>query len=223
MGERLKRALIVLAKCWGIALVCVLIPIAHFILVPGFLIAGFVMFFVVLNAEFLFKKAGEHEAEKIAALVNSAYRGDSSRKGWTTEADLVGGLRIDREGVLKHMSEPGAWFEVAYDNKNEMVASVFLKEEPEGVLYLGMFAVNPDLQGQSIGKKFLEHVEQLVLKKKLKAIRITVIHLREELIAYYERRGFVKTGKSEPFLYNDPREGIALRNDLKLIELKKTV
>ena len=166
-----------------------------------------------------FRKAVAADAPRITEIVNQAYRG--SGNSWTSEAHLVGGLRTTEAGILDHMGEPGAWFELTILDE-KIVGSVYLKAESKSVLYLGMFAVDPTLQGQALGRQFLEHVEEHAIQQGFKRIRMTVIHLRTELIAYYERRGYNRSDSPEsPFPFNDPNIGVPLVSGLRLVELVK--
>jgi len=153
-----------------------------------------------------FRKAGISDIPSLHSLVNSAYRGDSSKKGWTTEAELLDGQRTDPEGLREMISGPDSQIELAVDDE-KILGCVYIKRE-EDQLYFGMLTVNPELQTQGIGKKLLLRVEVIAQELGLKTIRMTVIGQREELIAFYERRGYRRTGKTEPFPDHDPRFGL---------------
>lgn len=154
----------------------------------------------------IFKKAEFSDAIQINTLVNSAYRGDSSRAGWTTEADLLGGQRTDPDGIIEMIKAPHSRIELALMG-DEILGCVYISEEPNAT-YFGMLTVNPLFQNKSIGKMLLSRVEELAKESGKTTIRMTVISSRKELIEYYERRGFKWTGKVEPFPENDPRFGI---------------
>lgn len=151
-----------------------------------------------------FRKATFEDAEKLNELVNSAYRGDSSRAGWTTEADLLDGQRTDVDGI-KEMIHADR-IEMVLDG-DEIQGCIYIKKE-ESSVYFGMLTVKPTLQSQGVGKLLLQRLEELTREWNLKKIRMTVINSRKELIAFYERRGFRWTGETEPFPQNDPRFGI---------------
>ena len=153
-----------------------------------------------------FRTATPTDALALSQLVNSAYRGDSSKKGWTTEADLLGGQRTDAEKILEMIQDPCSRIELAMEN-DQILGCVYLKQENE-TLYFGMLTVNPDLQAKGIGKLLLNHLETVARHLKCHTIRMTVISVRTELIAFYERRGYQFTGKTEPFPENDPRFGL---------------
>lgn len=152
----------------------------------------------------IFRKAELTDAEKIVELVNSAYRGESSKAGWTTEADLLGGQRTDAEGI-KEMIEQDR-IELLLESQ-DILGCIYIRKESEA-LYFGMLTVRPTLQNKGSGKLLLNHLEDLALDWGYKKIRMTVINSRKELIAYYERRGYQWTGETEPFPENDPRFGI---------------
>lgn len=153
-----------------------------------------------------FRTALPSDADALNLLVNSAYRGDSSKKGWTTEADLLGGQRTDAEKILEMINDPSARIELAVEN-NAILGCVYLKKENES-LYFGMLTVNPELQARGIGKLLLIHLENVARAWQCHTIRMTVISQRSELIAFYERRGYLRTGNTEPFPNNDPRFGL---------------
>jgi N-acetylglutamate synthase-like GNAT family acetyltransferase len=153
-----------------------------------------------------FRKAELNDIEKLHHLVNSAYRGDFSKKGWTTEADLLGGQRTDPEGLREMIHTPHSQIELAL-NEGEILGCVYLRNESDAV-YFGMLTVNPEQQTQGLGKQLLSRVEELTRAWGKNTIRMTVIGQRHELIAFYERRGYQRTGKTEPFPDHDPRFGL---------------
>ncbi len=170
-----------------------------------------------------FKKADLSLAEQISGLVNSCYRGDLSKKGWTTEADILGGQRTDREKIQEIISKANSQIEVAFNEAGELIACVEMKRESSEVAYFGMLAVSPLGQGHGAERQMLERVEEVARSWGCKILRATVIHVREELIQYYERRGFRRTGKTEPFPYDDPRFGIPKVQGLSFIEIAKNL
>jgi predicted N-acetyltransferase YhbS len=146
-------------------------------------------------------KAEKQDAEQIAALVNSAYRGESSQQGWTTEADLLTGLRTEAEEILRLISSDDSMF-LLCKAKVDLIGSVHLQKQAEQVC-LGMLAVNPPLQGRGIGKQLLFAAE--LAAQQTWAVNksvMTVISCRSELIAFYERRGYRRTGVSKKFPVN---------------------
>jgi N-acetylglutamate synthase-like GNAT family acetyltransferase len=145
------------------------------------------------------------DALSISNLMNKAYRGDSARKGWTHEADLIGGIRTDEEQVKEIISSNHGSYHLM-EEEGRLMALVFL--QPKGnSLYLGSLTVDPDLQANGIGRKLLEYAEEVAVDQKLGKIKMTVITNRIELIAWYERRGYINTLIKEPFPMGNPKFG----------------
>jgi ribosomal protein S18 acetylase RimI-like enzyme len=167
-----------------------------------------------------FRRATLADVPAIVSLVESAYRGDASRVGWTTEADLLDGQRTDAEAVASLISNPTSRILLA-ESEDGLLGSVLLSDEGEGA-YLGMFAVRPGGQGRGVGSALLGEVERVSLHELGRRFtRMTVLVQRPELIAWYERRGYRRTGEREPFPYGDPRLGLPRRDDLAFEVLRK--
>lgn len=146
----------------------------------------------------IIRKAIADDAPRIVALVNAAYRGDSSRMGWTTEADLLEGIRTDRAEIMAILDDQDAMLLVAVSDA-AIVASVHLQKNADAA-FLGMFAVNPRAQGTGIGKQMLVAAERQVQAAwNVRRMRMKVINVRHELIAFYERRGYLRTGVVQEF------------------------
>ncbi|MEY4515455.1 MAG: hypothetical protein RLZZ450_7577 [Pseudomonadota bacterium] len=171
------------------------------------------------------------DVDAIVALVESAYRGDASRVGWTTEADLLDGQRTDRDEVEGLIKSPHARFTLAFVAASEgvassagdslLVGSVLLELSP-GRAYVGMVSVRPEFQARGVGRALLTECERIVRNEQPESrLRITVIGLRTELITWYERRGFRRTGEREAFPYGQPRFGLPRRADLYFEVLEK--
>ena len=159
------------------------------------------------------------DADQIVALVNMAYRGEQSRLGWTTEADLLEGYRTDREQVLALLSQPNSLFIVGRNQKQCL--AVLLAQRESAQVEFSMFAVQPLLQNQGMGKALLNYAEQLVrLRWQVRKAVMQVISVREELIAFYLRRGYIITGRSRPFPVN-ANLWTAKVTGLNLMELEK--
>jgi ribosomal protein S18 acetylase RimI-like enzyme len=160
-----------------------------------------------------FSRATAGDAEAIVALVESAYRGDASRAGWTTEADLLDGQRTDADGVRAAIASADGLVVLAR-REGRLVGCANLQREP-GSAYFGMFAVVPGLQGGGIGDGLLRECERIAREEwKLPRLHMSVIWLRTELIDWYRRRGYRETGERRPFPYGDPRFGQPRRDDL---------
>ena len=167
-----------------------------------------------------FRAATPADLDALVELVTSAYRGDVSKQGWTTEADMLEGQRIDPDVLLQDIQRLKSRVVVA-EQDNRMLACAHVAEQ-EGTGYFGMFAVRPDLQGTGTGKLLLAETERIVRDEwRLPAMRMTVIDIRDELIAFYERRGYRRTGITRPFPYGDERFGIPKRDDLRFEILRK--
>jgi len=170
--------------------------------------------------ELQFRAANIDDIDALVVLVTSAYRGDVSKQGWTTEADFLDGNRIDRDVLRKDIERPRSTVLIA-ERDGAMLACAHVCEE-DGAGYFGMFSVQPNLQGGGVGKAVLEEAERIVRDDwGLPAMRMTVIDIRDELIAFYVRRGYALTGIKKPFPYGDPRYGIPKRDDLRFEVLEK--
>ena len=169
-----------------------------------------------------FRHATLADINALVMLVTSAYRGDASKQGWTTEADLLDGQRIDPEVLRKDIERERSLIVIA-EREAQLLACVHVAED-DGAGYLGMFSVKPDLQGSGVGKLLLVEAERIARDEwKLPAMRMTVIDIRDELIAFYERRGYRRTGVTKPFPYGDERFGIPKRDDLRFEVLEKSL
>ena len=169
-----------------------------------------------------YRHATTDDIAAIVALVESAYRGEVSKQGWTTEADLLDGQRTDPEGVRALIEAPDGRILLAED-ASRLLASAHL-ERHGAWAYFGMFAVRPDLQGGGIGNAVLAECERIAREEwGCGEMRMTVISVRPELIAWYERRGYRATGETRPFPYGDPRFGLPRRDDLEFIVLAKAL
>jgi ribosomal protein S18 acetylase RimI-like enzyme len=151
--------------------------------------------------------ADEKDIPALVSLMDSAYRGENSKQGWTSEADLfIGERRTDEPTVANLMEKPGAVF-LKYVNEDGEIEGCVLLHKKENRLYLGMFSVSPKTQGKGIGKKMLSAADEYALKQNCNLIYMTVITVREELIAWYERNGYQRTGRVLPFPV-DERYGV---------------
>jgi ribosomal protein S18 acetylase RimI-like enzyme len=174
-----------------------------------------------------FRTANHDDIPALVALVTSAYRGEVSKQGWTTEADLLDGQRIDPEMLDADLTQPQSLILLAEDGAR-LIACARIAVEPaeDGVpsAYFGMFSVSPESQGSGIGKSMLAEAERIAHETlACTRIRMTVIDCRDELIAYYVRRGYRRTGIKKPFPYGDPRYGLPKRDDLQFEILEKTL
>jgi ribosomal protein S18 acetylase RimI-like enzyme len=161
------------------------------------------------------------DAPAVTELVQRAYRGDSSRAGWTTEADLLDGQRIDVDGVTRKI-ENGTGEVLIGLNEEQLVACCELEHRGTAA-YFGMFAVEPTLQGAGVGRVMLQAAEQRAADWAVTTVEMTVIAQRTELIEWYERRGYSRTGEARAFPYGDEAFGLPRREDLVFVVLEKSL
>ena len=169
-----------------------------------------------------FRSATHADIDAVVALVESAYRGDASRAGWTTEADFLEGRRTGPDDVLAQIERPLSRILLAERDGELLACALVAIENDTG--YFGMFSVRPNLQNAGMGNAVLAEAERIAREEwKLPSMRMTVIDIRTELIAWYERRGYRRTGIFKPFPYGDERFGIPKRTDLRFEILEKTL
>lgn len=150
----------------------------------------------------IFRHATINDSSVLSSLLNRSYRGESSRAGWTTEADLLSGKRINEAGLLQLLNDPDSLILIAQTN-NVITATIHAHRENDTV-HFGLFAVESTMQGNGIGKALLAYAESEVYNQwKITTAIMEVISLRSELIAYYERRGYVQTGETIAFPQSD--------------------
>ncbi|WP_415952991.1 GNAT family N-acetyltransferase [Streptomyces sp. KLOTTS4A1] len=170
--------------------------------------------------DLVYRDATHADVDTLVALIESSYRGDTSRAGWTTEADLLDGQRTDAEGVRGVIDAADSRL-VVVQRDGELVACCQLEHRGEAA-YFGMFSVRPGLQGAGLGKAVLAEAERFAREEwGVHGMQMTVIAQREDLIAWYERRGYRRTGEFTDFPYGDERFGVPLRPDLKFELLVK--
>jgi ribosomal protein S18 acetylase RimI-like enzyme len=151
-------------------------------------------------------------------LINSAYRGETSKQGWTTEANLLEGKRITEDELIEIIENKDNTI-LKFTESNVIIGCVLLVNKGRK-LYLGMLTVSPELQNSGVGKKLLQEAEAHALALNLPKIVMTVISIREELIAWYKRHGYQDTGVREPFPLNDT-DAIIASHPLEFIVMEK--
>jgi predicted N-acetyltransferase YhbS len=157
------------------------------------------------------------------ALIESAYRGEASRAGWTTEADLLDGQRTDPQELGEIIADPDQALLVAWQGR-EAVACVRIVKLAEGMGYFGMLSVRPTLQAAGMGRRMVAEAEQALARRfGAGRVRIQVFPQRETLIAWYERLGYVATGETAPFPYGDLSFGEPRRDDLYFVLFEKAL
>jgi ribosomal protein S18 acetylase RimI-like enzyme len=168
----------------------------------------------------MLNRANENDIPQLLQVINAAYRGNESRKGWTTEANLIDGeIRTDKQ-VLQTLIRKRGSVILKFIQENEIVGCVHL-ENQNGKLHLGMLSVSPSMQGKNIGKTLLRAAEEYAAANNVGRIVMHVINLRHELIDWYERHGYKKTGETKPFPL-DHKFGIP-RQSLEFIVLEKKI
>ncbi|WP_122465345.1 GNAT family N-acetyltransferase [Brevundimonas lutea] len=171
----------------------------------------------------MIRRASRDDAPALHALIERAYRGEASRAGWTTEADLLDGQRTDREEIAEILADPMRRLLTAWRG-GVLIGCVLIADRSGGVGYLGMLSVDPGLQGAGVGGRLVEAAEAALARDfGARRVRMQVIRQREALIAWYIRRGYRPTGETAPFPYGNARFGRPLRDDLAFVVLEKTL
>ncbi|WP_165185266.1 GNAT family N-acetyltransferase [Caulobacter soli] len=153
----------------------------------------------------IFAPAAPSEFPAIVDLVNSAYRGQGAQAGWTTEAGYIDGQRIDLESLKQDLAEaPNAVLLTLRDETDgPLLGCVWIEPDADvaegDTWYLGMLTIRPDLQDRQLGRALLAHGEAYAAGRGARRVRMTVVHLRDTLIAWYQRRGYALTGERKPF------------------------
>ena len=166
----------------------------------------------------MIQKATLEDIPLLNKLVNSAYRGESSRTGWTTEADLLDGTRTDENAIKAFFAESGSTI-LKFIDEGKIIGCVRLVKHGSQ-LYLGMFAVDPMVQNKGVGKKILVAAEEEARSQDCTSIDMTVISVRKELIDWYKRNGYIEVGERKPMVFDNPSGGIP-KKDLYFITLEK--
>jgi GNAT superfamily N-acetyltransferase len=161
------------------------------------------------------------DVDAIVMLVESAYRGESSRAGWTTEADLLDGQRTDHAAVREAVDRPGSVV-LLTPRVGPPLGCCHLEQRADRICYFGMFAVSPTEQSAGVGRRLLVEAERFArVQWDANVMEMTVITQRRDLIAWYERRGYSSTGEIRPFPHGDERFGLPRRDDLAFEVLAK--
>lgn len=168
-----------------------------------------------------FRAATTADIETLHALVESAYRGASAKVGWTHEADLLDGQRTDADELSDIINDKEQTITLAFID-DKLAGCVNVSNRGDGRGYLGMLTVDPQRQAGGLGRQLIEVAEQGAASGfGARVMEMTVIAQRKELIAYYERRGYVLTSETRPFPLHDPRFGDAKRDDLYFVVMEK--
>ncbi len=170
--------------------------------------------YTVTQQQWEFRPATAHDVQQVVELIESAYRGDASRAGWTTEADLLGGQRTDQLEIEEILANPKARLILCCSG--ETLMGCILVRNDEGSAYVGMLAVSPPYQRRQLGRQLLAEAERVAQREfHAQNAKMTVIAQREDLIHWYVRRGYTVTRRREPFPYGNSRFGLPKRPDLE--------
>jgi ribosomal protein S18 acetylase RimI-like enzyme len=175
--------------------------------------------------QMLLKPAVEADYAAIVDLANLAFRGSGPIASWNTEAVFIEGQRLN-ESLLREdlAAKPEAQLLMYRDDPDgPLLGTVLLEERKEGVWYLGLLTIRPDLQKRQLGRGLLAAAEDFARARGGRRIRMTVVNVRDTLIAWYRRRGYRLTGETQPFPYGDERFGRPLRDDLHFVVLEKDI
>ncbi len=168
-------------------------------------------------------RATEADHQEIVALANLAYRGKGSGASWNVEDGIIEGARLTEPQLREDLAaKPDAQLLLYRDTTDgPLLGTVWLEPKEDGVWYLGLFTIHPELQNRQLGRTLLATAEDFVRERGGRVIRMTVLNVRDALIAWYERRGYEKTGETVAFPYGDDRFGRPLRDDLEFVVLEK--
>ena len=173
-----------------------------------------------------FRLATLADVDALHELVNSAYR---TKGGWTTEADLLGGQRVDPDMLREIISSgsaagtgAGQTIVMLKDGASRVVASLHLQRDGQEA-HLGMVSVRVDAQNKGLGKRLIKHALEWMAANwsDVRAVVLTVIRQREEVVAWYQRQGFKLTGAREPFPYGQEKFGLPKRQDLEFVVMRR--
>jgi ribosomal protein S18 acetylase RimI-like enzyme len=165
----------------------------------------------------MYSVATDADVPAIVALMNAAYRGT----GWSTEAGYIAGDRTTEALVRTEIAATPAGTFLTWVDGGRLAGCVWLEPLTGGVWYLGSLAADPAAEKSGLGKTLLAAAEDWVASRGGRRVRMSVVNVRDSLIAWYERRGYRVTGEIEPFPYGDNRFGTPLRDDLAFVILEK--
>ena len=174
-----------------------------------------------MNEELTIRPADHGDLGPLLALVQRAYRGDSARAGWTHEADLLDGQRTDAAALRDILDDPQQRLLLA-EQAGSVIGCVQVTAKGAGTAYLGLLTVDPARQAGGLGKRLLDAAERVAVEAfGAERMEMTVIRQRQELIAYYQRRGYALTGEQRPFPLDNPRFGLPKTRELAFVVLDK--
>jgi ribosomal protein S18 acetylase RimI-like enzyme len=175
------------------------------------------------DEEVRLRRATEADYPSIVALTNNAYRERGPGQSWNVE-DMIVGERLTDELLREDLATaPHAQLMIWRDEGEDHLGHVWLEPQDDGACYLGLLAVRPDLQDRKLGRRLLTAAEDHARAGGASRVRMTVVAQRETLIAWYERRGYARTGETQPWPYHDPRPGVPTRPDLHFVVLERAL
>ena len=174
-------------------------------------------------SEATFRPAAPDDVPALHRLVESAYRGDSAKAGWTHEADLLGGQRTDQAELLDILADASRVILLA-EVDGALTGCVQVADQGEGLAYLGLLTVDPARQAGGLGRLLIDAAEaEAVARFGATRMEMTVIRQRTELIAWYQRRGYRLTGETRPFPLDDERFGLPQTRALEFVVMEKAL
>lgn len=168
--------------------------------------------------------AARSDLDDILTLVNAAYRGIGAKAGWTSENGIVSGTRVDANSIESLLAQQGtAILLLRREAGARPVGCIVVRLDEDATCELSMFAIHPDEQAGGLGRTLLTAAETYAYRHGARLAELTVVHVRDTLIAWYERQGYRRTGATKAFPYHDPSLGQPLRDDLHFVVLTKTL
>ena len=173
----------------------------------------------------LLKPAEEADYTAVIELANVAYRGTGDQASWNVETGVIEGQRLNDSLLREELAgKPRVHLLNYWDEEGgPLLGTVWLEPKQDGVWYLGLLTIRPNLQNRQLGRNLLAAAEEFARVIGGRRIRMTVVWVRDALIAWYQRRGYSLTGETEPFPYGDERFGRPLRDDLHFVVLEKEI
>jgi len=173
----------------------------------------------------LLSPAAEAEYPAIIDLVNLAFRGTGPTASWNTEVVFVEGQRLNESLLREDLAAKPESHLLTYRDTEDgpLLGTVLLDPKKDGIWYLGLLTVRPDLQKRKLGRTLLAASEAYAKERGARRIQMTVVNVRDTLIAWYQRRGYTETAETSPFPYDDDRFGKPLRDDLHFVVLEKDI
>jgi ribosomal protein S18 acetylase RimI-like enzyme len=164
------------------------------------------------------------DLDHILMLVNAAYRGIGAQAGWTSEDGIVSGTRVDAASIESLLAqERSVILLLRRDAAARPIGCIVVQLDEDATCELSMFAIHPNEQAAGHGKRLLTAAETYGYRNGARLAELTVVHVRDSLIAWYERQGYRRTGATKAFPYHDPSLGQPLRDDLHFVVLAKTL